>query len=92
MQGLPQQYNIQFATVEVEPPDMEVDTKPKVEKKTFAKKKKKAESESDDDTFDNKLEDNPAQVWPQILSTYICIQVQVRPVSQKKFALNKNRQ
>lgn len=41
---------------------MEVDTKPKVEKKTFAKKKKKAESDSDDDTFDNKLEDNPAQV------------------------------
>lgn len=69
MQGITQQYNIQFATVEVEPPDMEVDTKPKVEKKTFAKKKKKAESDSDDDTFDNKLEDNPAQVLPHFYST-----------------------
>lgn len=47
--------------MEGDPGDMEVDTKPKVEKKT-GKKKKKAESDSDEEVLDNKLEDNPAQV------------------------------
>ncbi|XP_049873563.1 uncharacterized protein LOC126372067 isoform X2 [Pectinophora gossypiella] len=62
MQGMQQTYNIEFESVEAEPGDMDVETKPKVEKKVVTKKKKKPESDSDDDVFDNKLEDNPTQV------------------------------
>lgn len=47
----------------VETTEIELDTKPKVEKKAGAKKKKKmADSDSDEEVLDNKLEDNPAQV------------------------------
>ena len=63
LQNIPGTYSIEFEPhVEGEPGDMEVDTKPKVEKKTGNKKKKKAESDSDDEVLDNKLEDNPTQV------------------------------
>lgn len=62
LQTIPGTYSIEFEShVEGDPGDMEVDTKPKVEKKT-GKKKKKAESDSDEEVLDNKLEDNPAQV------------------------------
>lgn len=63
LQSIPGTYSIEFEShVEGEPGDMEVDTKPKVEKKTGNKKKKKAESDSDEEVLDNKLEDNPTQV------------------------------
>lgn len=59
---MPGTYSIEFET-NVEGNEMDVDTKPKVEKKTGTKKKKKlAESDSDEDVLDNKLEDNPTQV------------------------------
>lgn len=62
LQGMSGTYSIEFET-NVEGGDMDVDTKPKVEKKTGAKRKKKmAESDSDEEVLDNKLEDNPAQV------------------------------
>lgn len=61
LQGMQPAYNIQFGTVN-EAGEMEVETKPKVEKKVITKKKKKTDSDSDDDVFDNKLEDNPLQV------------------------------
>lgn len=73
MQGMQGTYSIAFETnVDGETGDMEVDTKPKVEKKVGTKRKKKlAESDSDEDVFDNKLEDNPSQV--NILNVYIYI-------------------
>lgn len=46
----------------IETGDLDIDKKPKMEKK-MSKKKKKSESDSDDDIFDNKLEDNPTQVF-----------------------------
>lgn len=64
LQALPGTYSIEFEShVEGETPDMEVDTKPKVEKKAGTKKKKKSDSDSDEEVLDNKLEDNPTQVW-----------------------------
>lgn len=63
MQSIPGTYSIEFGShVDNEPGDMEVDTKPKVEKKTGNKKKKKTDSDSDEEVLDNKLEDNPTQV------------------------------
>ncbi|KPI91816.1 hypothetical protein RR46_15320 [Papilio xuthus] len=64
LQAMQGTYSIEFEpNVDGETGDMEVDTKPKVEKKVAVKRKKKmAESDSDEDVFDNKLEDNPAQV------------------------------
>lgn len=64
LQAMQGTYSIEFEpNVDGETGDMEVDTKPKVEKKVAVKRKKKmAESDSDDDVFDNKLEDNPSQV------------------------------
>lgn len=60
MQG---QYTIEFEPqVDGESGELDVDTKPKVEKKTVLKKRKKADSDSDEEVLDNKLEDNPTQV------------------------------
>lgn len=65
MQNMQTTYSIEFnSTVDGETVDMEVETKPKVEKKPIPKKKKKiigAESDSDEEDR-NKLEDNPMQV------------------------------
>ncbi|XP_041975652.1 uncharacterized protein LOC121730603 [Aricia agestis] len=62
IQGMSASYSIEFDPG-VEGGELDVDTKPKVEKKGGMKKKKKmADSDSDDDVLDNKLEDNPAQV------------------------------
>lgn len=58
-------YSIGFSgNNEVEGGEIEMETKPKVEKKAAQKRKKKmgADSESDDDVADNRLEDNPTQV------------------------------
>lgn len=60
LQALPGTYTMEFGP-HIETGDLDVDKKPKMEKKT-GKKKKKSESESDEDVLDNKLEDNPAQV------------------------------
>ncbi|KOB78160.1 Guanine nucleotide exchange factor DBS, partial [Operophtera brumata] len=59
LQALPGTYTMEFGP-HIETGDLDVDKKPKMEKKT-GKKKKKSESESDEDVLDNKLEDNPAQ-------------------------------
>lgn len=62
MQSMQGTYSIEFET-NIEGNDMDVETKPKVEKKTGTKRKKKmAETDSDEEVLDNKLEDNPAQV------------------------------
>lgn len=63
LQAIPTTYSIEFEThVDGETGDMDVETKPKVEKKAGGKKKKKPESDSDEEVLDNKLEDNPTQV------------------------------
>lgn len=61
-------YTLEFGpNVDGETGDLEVDTKPKVEKKGGMKRKKKTDSDSDEEVLDNKLEDNPAQVTLLIL-------------------------
>ncbi|XP_063617057.1 uncharacterized protein LOC134790173 [Cydia splendana] len=61
MQGMQGAYSIEFSNVDGD--GMEVETKPKMEKKGGAKRKKKgAETDSDEEVLDNKLEDNPLQV------------------------------
>lgn len=61
LQAIPTTYTMEFEPhVDSETTELEVDTKPKMEKKM--KKKIKMDSASDDDVIDNKLEDNPAQV------------------------------
>lgn len=73
MQGIATSYTIQFGShVEGETGELDVETKPKVEKKTGMKKKKKADSDSDEEVLDNKLEDNPAQVKERLLRGCDC--------------------
>lgn len=67
LQAIQTQYSIEFET-NVENQEMDVETKPKMEKKAGVKRKKKvAESDSDDEVFGNSLEDNPEQVIVCIL-------------------------
>lgn len=62
LQAMQGTYSIEFEA-NVETTDLDVETKPNVEKKAGAKKKKKpADSDSDEEVLDNKLEDNPTQV------------------------------
>ncbi|XP_047519873.1 uncharacterized protein LOC125059489 [Pieris napi] len=62
LQGMQTQYSIEFEA-NVENQEMDVETKPKMEKKAGIKRKKKvAESDSDDEVLGNSLEDNPEQV------------------------------
>lgn len=61
LQGMQGAYSIAFEA-NVDGAEMEVDTKPKVEKKGARRKKKGAETDSDEEVLDNKLEDNPTQV------------------------------
>jgi hypothetical protein len=63
MQTMTTSYTLEFGpNVDGDPGDLEVDTKPKMEKKGVMKRKKKSDSDSDEEVLDNKLEDNPAQV------------------------------
>lgn len=63
MQTMQTTYTLEFGpNVDGETTELEVDTKPKVEKKVGMKRKKKTDSDSDEDVIDNKLEDNPTQV------------------------------
>lgn len=63
LQAIPTTYTMEFGPhVDGETTDLDVDTKPKMEKKLM-KKKVKMDTTSDDEVMDNKLEDNPAQVF-----------------------------
>lgn len=87
LQTIPGTYTMEFGP-HVDTGELDVDTKPKVEKK-MGKKKKKNDSESDEEVLDNKLEDNPLQVCTEFTFVFhFCVMCVSAAIICKCFSIS----